>query len=453
MPKLTRRTVEATAIKASDYIIWDEELPGFGLRVFASGKRSYLVQYRAAGRSRRYTIGLHGVWTPEAAKREAKVLLGQVARGGNPAEDRKLDREAITVKELCTRYLEDLRNGLVLGKRGRPKKATTISTDVGRIGRHIVPLLGNRRVRDLAKSDITQAMKDIMAGKTRVNVKTEKLRGRAIVRGGAGTAARTIGLFGGILTYAVELGIIEQNSVHGVRKPKDQVNARRLSEQEYRTLGDILRKAVEVGQYETTAKIIRVIALTGCRRSEVIGLQCGEVDIEGSCLRLIDSKEGASVRPIGLSALEYLEGLCGEEQGAEDFVFPGWADGTAFGSFPRQWTKLLKDTELAGITPHVLRHSFASIGNDLGFTETTIAALVGHSRGTVTSRYIHTVDTTLIMAADSIAGYIQGLLDGVAFTHTAYALDRDSRKSALAHFLRQSSSASNQVAAMAERVT
>ena len=176
--------------------------------------------------------------------------------------------------------------------------------------------------RDLAKSDITQAMKDIMAGKTRANVKTDKLRGRAIVRGGAGTAARTIGLFGGILTYAVELGIIEQNPVHGVRKPKDQVNARRLSEQEYRTLGDILRKAVEDGQYETTAEIIRVIALTGCRRSEVIGLRCGEVDIEGSCLRLADSKEGASVRPIGLPVLEYLEGRRDEEQMPKTTSFP-----------------------------------------------------------------------------------------------------------------------------------
>jgi hypothetical protein len=249
MPKLTKRTVDASEIKSSDYVLWDDDLPGFGLRVFKSGKRSYVVQYRAAGRSRRFTIGLHGVWTPEEARREAKVLLGQVARGGNPAEERKLDRKAITVKELCTRYLEDLRNGLVLGKRGRPKKATTISTDVGRIERHIVPLLGSRRVRDLAKSDITQAMKDIMAGKTRANVKTDKLRGRAIVRGGAGTAARTIGLFGGILTYGVELGIIEQNPVHGVRKPKDQVKARRLSEQEYRALGDILRKAVEDGHY------------------------------------------------------------------------------------------------------------------------------------------------------------------------------------------------------------
>jgi integrase len=442
MAKLTKRTVESAETGTADYIIWDEELPGFGLRVFASGKRSYVVQYRAAGRSRRYAIGLHGVWTPETARREAKVLLGQVARGGNPAERRKLDREAITVKDLCTRYLADLKQGLVLGKRGRPKKATTILTDVGRIQRHLIPLLGGRRVRDLTKADITQAMKDIMAGKTRADVKTGKLRGRAIVRGGIGTATRTIGLFGGILSYAVELGIIESNPTHGVRKPKDNVNGRRLSEQEYRTLGEILRNATEDGQYATAAEMIRILALTGCRRSEIIKLRWNEVDIEGSCLRLTDSKEGASVRPVGLPVLEYFEGR--HEEGVEGYVFPGWTDDMPFGSFPRHWAKILSKTELADITPHVLRHSFASIANDLGFTEATIAALVGHSRGTVTSRYIHTVDTALIMAADNIAGYIQGLLDGVAFNHTSYALDRDSRTASLARFLGKTNPAADE---------
>lgn len=158
------------------------------------------------------------------------------------------------------------------------------------------------------------------------------------------------------------------------------------------------------------------------------------------------------MRPIGLPVLEYLESYHYGEQSANDYVFSGWKDDTPFSSFPRQWTKLLKDTDLADITPHVLRHSFASIGNDLGFTEATIAALVGHSRGTITSRYIHTVDTALIMAADSIAGYIQGLLDGVEFTRTSYALDRDSRKLALAHFLGQMNSA-NEVAIVAETAT
>jgi len=73
MAKLTKRLVDAAESLEKDYVIWDDELPGFGLRVFASGKRSYVLQYRALGRSRRYTIGLHGVWTAESARQEAKV--------------------------------------------------------------------------------------------------------------------------------------------------------------------------------------------------------------------------------------------------------------------------------------------------------------------------------------------------------------------------------------------
>jgi Phage integrase family len=156
--------------------------------------------------------------------------------------------------------------------------------------------------------------------------------------------------------------------------------------------------------------------------------------MEASCLRLVDSKEGASTRPIGLPVVEYLESRWAAEAGT--YVFPGQGDDNAFGSFPNHWEKIFRDTPLADITPHVLRHSFASIANDLGFTEVTIAALVGHTKGSVTSKYIHSLDTALIMAADTISGYIQGLLDGVEFKQTAYALDRDSRKAALARFLR-----------------
>lgn len=101
----------------------------------------------------------------------------------------------------------------------------------------------------------------------------------------------------------------------------------------------------------------------------------------------------------------------------------------------------LRGLPLSDVTPHGLRHSFASIANDLGFTEVTIAALVGHAQGSVTSKYIHTLDTALIMAADTISGYIQGLLDGIEFKQAAYALDRDSPKAALARFLKRASGA------------
>src|SRR3546814_2185218 len=129
MAKINTRNVEAAPTQEKDYLLWDDELPGFGLRVFASGKRSYLVQYRALGRTRRFTIGLHGVWTPELARKEAKVLLGRIAQGENPAEERQLDHKAITVKELCDLYLKDLESGLILGKGGRPKRPGTIVSD------------------------------------------------------------------------------------------------------------------------------------------------------------------------------------------------------------------------------------------------------------------------------------------------------------------------------------
>jgi len=431
--KLTKRVVDAAEPQSKDYVIWDDELPGFGLRVFKSGERSYLIQYRSAGRSRRYSIGVHGVWTAELARKEAKIQLGRVAQGDNPAEERQLDHRAVTVKELCELYLKDLEAGLVLGKGGRPKKATTMVTDTGRINRHIVPLIGTRRVKDLVKADVNKVLKDIMAGKTRVSVKTKKLRGKANVRGGAGTATRTVGLLGGILTYAVEAGIIENNPAHGIRKPKDNVRNRRLKEAEYRTLGAMLREAAKKEKYATTVDIIRQIALTGSRRSEIIGLRWREVDTEASCLRLADSKEGASIRPIGLPVVEFMEAR--RKQRGGTYVFQGYGDDNIFGSFPNHWEQFFERSALSDVTPHVLRHSFASIANDLGFTEVTIAALVGHAKGSVTSKYIHTLDTALIMAADTISGYIQGLLDGVKFKQTEYALDRNSRKAALARFL------------------
>lgn len=235
------------------------------------------------------------------------------------------------------------------------------------------------------------------------------------------------------MTYAVEAGIIDINPVHGVKKPKDNVRQRRLSEAEYRVLGRMLVDAERLDSYQTFAMVVRQIALTGCRRSEIIGLKWADVDLENSCLRLSDSKEGASVRPIGLPVVEFLEAQSQDAHG--QYVFPGERCAEAYGALPNQWNRIFKGSVLGDVTPHVLRHSFASIANDLGFTEVTIAALVGHSKGSVTSKYIHTLDTALVMAADTIAGYIQGLLVGIAFQQTAYALDRSSRRTALARFL------------------
>lgn len=433
MPKLTKRFVESTLPAESDYVLWDEELPGFGLRVFKSGRRSYLIQYRCGGRSRRYTIGLHGIWTPETARQEAKAQLGRIAQGDDPAEARLLDHQAITIRTLCERYTSDMEAGLILGRKGTPKKPRTISTDISRINAHIIPLIGTRRVKDFTKADAVRLMREIMAGKSRRIQKTNKLRGKSIVRGGAGTASRTLGLLGGILSYAIEIGVIEYNPAHGLKRPKDNVRQRRLNQREYGLLGEMLREASTDCTYETTVEVIRLLAMTGCRRSEVIGLMWNEIDWECSCLRLEDSKTGFSVRPVGLPVIEALEERSKAAEGS--YVFPSASYESAFGGFVRHWRDLFRGTALSDITPHVLRHSFASLANDLGFTEVTIAALVGHAHGTITSRYIHSIDANLVSAADTMAGFIQGLLDGKEYQRAIHSLDRVARKRAITGFL------------------
>lgn len=435
MPKLTKRVVDAAEVREKDYVIWDDELPGFGLRVFKSGKRSYVLQYRAAGRSRRYSIGLHGIWTPDTARKEARIQLGKIAQGENPAEARQADRYAMTVSELAERYIEAMDAGLIMGKGGRPKRPSTIYMNKGQLRGHIIPLIGHRRVQDLTKAEVTKMMNDVIAGKTKAMKKTKK-RGKSILRGGRGTASKCVGLTGSMLTYAISMGIIEHNVAHGIRKPKDQVRDRRLSEDEFRELGRMLSKADKGADREWTVGITRLLALTGCRRGEVIALKWSEVDFENSCLRLEDSKEGASIRPIGLPAIELLEAF--RETATSKFVFPGKRGADTYGGLPRQWRKMFGDSELSDLTAHVLRHSFASIANDLGFTESTIAALLGHATHSITSKYIHALDSVLVMAADTVAGYIQGLLDGAQFERTAYALDRTARREALSSFIAQS---------------
>lgn len=306
MPKLGKRIVDRVQPGSTDYFLWDDELPGFGLRVYPSGRLTYVIQYRSKGRTQRYTIGTHGVLTPETARREARAQLGRVAQGENPSAEKLFDLRAITMKDLCLQYLEDAKVGLILGKKQRPKKQSTIYVDEGRIRRHIIPLLGARRVKDIESADVIRFMRDVQLGRTRLDQKTGT-RGRSIVRGGPGTANRTVGLLGAIFTYAREHGIVERNPAHGIRKPACGKRSRRLSEDEYRLLGEILRGYEAVPQFATAVAMIRVLALTGCRRGEIINLTWPEVDMEASCLRLRDTKEGASIRPLGLPAIEVLD--------------------------------------------------------------------------------------------------------------------------------------------------
>ncbi|WP_267361699.1 MULTISPECIES: site-specific integrase [unclassified Methylobacterium] len=399
MARITKRVVDAAEPSGRDYFLWCDELPGFGVRVFASGRRSYLVQYRYAGRTRRVTIGFHGVVTADDARKAAKGLLGQVAKGEDPAEERATNRSAMTVDELCNAYLAAADKSLIMGKGGRPKKARTLYVDRGRILRHIKPLLGNRRVKDLTTVDVQRFVRDVQAGKTAVVVKTG-LRGKSVVKGGPGTAARTVGLLGGILSYAKSEGIIAANPVFGVKKPSDGKRDSRLLPEDFHALGKALAAGENEGDTWQGIALIRLLALTGCRLSEILDLTWREVDLAYCELRLGDSKEGASLRPLGASARAVLEVLPRAPKAT--YVLPGIRGGRRYGGHARAIDRYAERSGVV-LTAHLMRHSFGSTAADLGYSDSTIGAMLGHAGHTVTSLYIHHLDEVLIDAADRTA--------------------------------------------------
>jgi integrase len=408
MTKLTKRTVDALSNTGKEYFEWDDEMPGFGLRVFPSGRKSYVVQYKVGGRggeTRRKSLGPHGILTAEEARLEAKKWLGDRAMGKDPIAEHTANRTAETVEELCCRYLDAAEKNLVLGKRGRPKKASTLATDRGRIGRHIVRLLGKKKVRELTSADVARFIRDVTQGKTAVDERTGPY-GRAIVKGGAGTAARTAGLLSGIIAFAVQEGLRPDNPCHGVRKPAAGTRERRLDPDDYRALGDALNDFLATGGNPLAEAMVRVLALTGMRLGEVLHLRRGEIDRRGRALRLGDTKSGASVRPLSLAAVAVLDGVT---IGADcPFAFPSpRGDGPYLGLRNAFRHIVSRKSELGGVTPHTLRHSFASTAAELGLTELTVAALIGHRTGTGTSRYVHQLDAVLIAAADRVGAQIE----------------------------------------------
>lgn len=390
--------------------IWDGTVSGFGARRQKGQSASYVLKYRLPeGRQRFFTIGRHGSpWTPDEARDEALRLLGEIVgpSHADPAADKSARRKASTVSELCDAYLADAESGRLLTRRQTAKRPSTVMTDRGRIEAHIKPLLGRTAVSAVTRADIERFMHDVAAGKTARKSKTDK-RKVTHVSGGKGAATRTMGLLGSIFAYAVQRRMRPDNPVRGVVRFADGQRVRRLTDDEYQSLGKALKSATPEAVWPAAVAATRFLALTGWRRNEVLELRWNEIDFQHRTAILTETKTGRSLRPISRAACDILGSL----SRTDELVFAGIGGGMIRG-FPQVWARKLAklDGFPTEITPHTLRHSFASVAGDLGYSEPTIAALIGHKGRTITSRYVHAADAVLLAASDSVAEHIAELM-------------------------------------------
>jgi integrase len=402
--KLTKTVVDKLkAPSTGQGFIWDSELRGFGVRVAASGLKTFVIQYRnAADKSRRMTIGRYPLVTVDQARQEAKIKLGAVAAGNDPAQQMKGGE--LTVNEVCDWYLREAEAGRILGRRNRPIEASTLKMDRSRIETHIRPLIGARRVAALRVVDIEAMQAEIVAGRTG---KSRAGSRGGVAAGGPGVASRTVSTVQSILGHAVRLDLIAEHPCRGARRLAGKRRQRRLSVAEIKKLGAAIQFAERNGENATALAVVRLLLLTGFRISEGQEMHRAWLNADAGYVAFPDTKGDAQVRAIGPSAARIAD-----EQPAvagNDFLFPATAGKGPFTAASACLKRLCASVGIVGVTPQTLRHTFGSVAGDLGFSELVIAALLGHATQSVTQGYVH-VDEALKLAVERTCETIASLL-------------------------------------------
>lgn len=384
MPRLTRRTVEAARPRKKDYFIFDGELPGFGLRVMASGKKSYLLQYRAGGRTRRITFGQHGPMTPDQARKEAIAHLAAIRAGKNPAEERDQSRNAPTIEALSERFLTEHVAHHCKASTAREYKRSMLL--------FINPAFGKRGARDITRADISQLHHQMRHIPYQAN--------------------RTLGVLSKMFELAELWGLRpdSSNPCRHVKRFPERKCERFLNPKELARLGQLLRE-VEAEGSESPAAVaaIRLLIFTGCRLGEILTLRWDYVD--DRVLRFPDSKSGEKEVYIGHPAREVLAGI--ERQPGNPYVIVGKKPGAHLVDLQHPWRRIRKRAGLVDVRIHDLRHSFASGAVALGESLPMIGKLLGHSQVQTTARYAHLAAEPVQTAAERVSTSIANIVNGV----------------------------------------
>ncbi len=385
MAKLTKRNIEALQTRDAEYFVSDSELPGFGIRVAPSGRKTFALRYRINGSQRRFKIGPFGPLTAEDARKRAKQLLGEVASGGDPSRSRKATRDDPTIRVLSKRYIEEYAE----------KQKKTADEDRAKLDRYVLPRLGSLRVSAVRRRDVIDLHREIS---------------RKYPIG----ANRVLALVSKMFSLAVLWELRSDNPATKI--PKNPENRREvfLSSADLAGLGKVLREA-ETAQSESIYAVaaIRLLLFTGCRRNEILGLRWPEVDFEHGVLRLSDSKTGSRIVQLNAPALKILVHLRNHQQRdlESPLVIQGKFGGTRQLAIQPPWQRIRESAGLGGVRLHDLRHTHASVAAQRGESLIVIGSLLGHRAPATTARYAHLSDDPRRAASERTAADISAAMD------------------------------------------
>jgi integrase len=389
MTKITKRIVDSATPLLKDTYVWDSELSGFGLKITPSGRKVYMLQYRIGGRkgrTRRVTIGTHGAITTEQARSDAQALLRQVLRNEDPLaeSDRKKNEKILGV--LLDQFFSDYAS-IRLKHRSLEEYRRLIS-------RLLPSQLRNMKIGDVSRSDISRLQQSLSATPYQAN--------------------RLLAVLSKFFNWCEKHGFRADhtNPAYHVDKYDEKRRNKFLSGLEMDRLGETLASETVAKRYGPfVIAAIRLLALTGARKGEVLGLKWEWVDIENGRVKLPDSKTGAKTLYLNSPALQVLEELPRIE--GNPFVICGERKGAHLVNLQKPWSAIRRLAGLDEVRVHDLRHTYASVAVSSGMSLPMIGALLGHSQPQTTARYAHLGDDPLHQASFILGSKLAKMTKGL----------------------------------------
>ncbi len=381
--KLTKRVVEsALPDPAKRVVLWDTEITGFCLRIYPSGKKTYFLQYRNKKReTHKIKIGVHGPITTELARQKAIELSLNVGAGEDPSIKQKVvaGNTGQSMQDLADKYLD---------LHAKTKKAPkSYKEDVAKLKNIILKRYGHLRVDAISTLDLQKLNSDLQKTPIQAN--------------------RTMALLSKMFNLAIQWGWRSDNPVMGVGKYKEQKRYRWLDDEESQRLFS----ALDTYHNQNVANAIRLLILTGARKTELLSATWDQFDLEkGVWTKQAHSTKQRKMEhvPVSSLVLEILKKM--KEQADSSFLFPGKVPGEPLKDPKKAWDTIRKKAGAADVRMHDLRHTFASHLVSSGLSLSIVGKLLGHTQASTTQRYAHLADAPLREAAELIGNKMKKLV-------------------------------------------